>query len=67
MEQTAQRCSGVFLLRMAARRRDSYSEAMCVHEDGGAKVGRCRRIDGRCCMVTERAEANERVGFKVLK
>jgi hypothetical protein len=67
MERTAQRRPEAFSPRMAAQRRDSYSEATHAHEDGGAEVGRCWWLDDQHCMATELAETNERVGVKVLK
>jgi hypothetical protein len=67
MKRMAQRRSGAFSLRMAARRRDSYSEATRAHENGDAGVGGCWGLGSRCCVVTHRAEANELVGVKVLK
>jgi hypothetical protein len=39
MEWMVQRCSRDFSLHMVAQRRDSYSETMRAHEDGGAEVG----------------------------
>jgi hypothetical protein len=50
MERTAQQRSGALSLCMAARRRDSHSEAMRAHEDSGAEGGRCRQLGGQRCV-----------------